>query len=182
MGCVYYFVLSNGDHLFGDEIKRQGNILSHEYDLSKLMSQSKRPYENILAKEIIIDMINKDSSKRPTADALLKHPLFWREEKILAFLQDVSDRIEKLDIYTDPLRILERNAKFIVRDDWGLHLSEGITEDLKKYREYHGVSVRDLLRALRNKVRIRSALQVISKVVSCRSIITTSWLGIFKIF
>lgn len=155
MGCVYFYVMSNGEHLFGDTIKRQANILSHEYDVSKLLTQKKKIYENILAVELITDMINKDSSKRPTADAVLKHPLFWRDEKILSFLQDISDRIEKLDIYTDPLRMLERNAKFIVREDWSLHLDEGITEDLRKYRGYFGVSVRDLLRALRNKVRSR---------------------------
>jgi serine/threonine-protein kinase/endoribonuclease IRE1 len=153
MGCVYYFVLSNGVHPFGDTIQRQANILSGEYDVSKPLAQKKKLYENILAVELIEDMINKDSSKRPSADAVLKHPLFWRDEKILSFLQDISDRIEKLDIYTDPLRMLERNAKFIVREDWSLHLDEGITEDLRKYRGYFGVSVRDLLRALRNKVR-----------------------------
>lgn len=153
MGCVYYYVLSNGDHLFGDTIKRQANILSHDLDMSKLMAQTNKPYENVLAVELITDMVSKDSSRRPTADAILKHSMFWREEKILTFLQDVSDRIEKLDIYTDPLRMLERNAKLIVRDDWSLHLEDGITEDLRKYRGYHGVSVRDLLRALRNKVK-----------------------------
>lgn len=153
MGCVYYYVLSQGDHLFGDTIKRQANILSNEFDMSKLILERKKQYENILAVELIADMINKDSSKRPSADAVLKHPIFWREDKILTFLQDVSDRIEKLDIYTDPLRSLERNAKFIVRDDWSLHLDEGITEDLRRFRGYHCISVRDLLRALRNKVR-----------------------------
>lgn len=152
MGCVYYYVLSNGDHLFGDTIKRQANILSHEFDMAKLIAQKKKQYENILAVEVITDMINKDPSKRPTAEEVLKHPMFWREEKILSFLQDVSDRIEKLDIYTDPLRALEKNARFIVRDDWSLHLDEGITEDLRKYRGYHTMSVRDLMRALRNKV------------------------------
>lgn len=152
MGCVYYYVLSNGDHLFGDTIKRQANILSHDFDMAKLKTQKKKPYENILAVELIKDMISRDSSRRPSADAVLKHPMFWREDKILAFLQDVSDRIEKLDIYTDPLRTLERNARLVVLDDWNLHLDEGITDDLRKYRGYHGISVRDLLRALRNKV------------------------------
>ena len=152
MGCVYYYVLSNGDHLFGDAIKRQANILSHEFDMSKLKSQKKKPYENILAVELITDMIAKDSSKRPNAEAVLKHPLFWREEKILAFLQEVSDRIEKLDVYTDPLRSLERNARFVVCDDWKTQLDACIIEDLRRHRDYHSFSVRDLLRALRNKV------------------------------
>lgn len=151
MGCVYFYVLSDGEHLFGDAIKRQANILSHEFDMN-LMMLKKKPHESILANELIADMIAKDPSKRPSADAVLKHPIFWRDEKILGFLQDISDRIEKIDIYTDPLRLLERNATLVVRNDWSLHLDEGITDDLKKYRGYHSRSVRDLLRALRNKV------------------------------
>lgn len=70
------------------------------------------------------------------------------------YLQDVSDRVEKLDYSVQPLKILEKNSKHITRDDWNLHLDESITSDLRKYRGYHGNSVRDLLRALRNKVNI----------------------------
>ncbi len=33
LGCVFYYVLSNGGHPFGDTVKRQLNILSYEYDL-----------------------------------------------------------------------------------------------------------------------------------------------------
>jgi len=36
LGCVYYYVLSGGHHAFGDNLKRQANILSHEYNLAKL--------------------------------------------------------------------------------------------------------------------------------------------------
>lgn len=43
LGCVYYYVLSNGGHPFGDTVKRQLNILSYEYDL-KIFSGEK--YEN----------------------------------------------------------------------------------------------------------------------------------------
>lgn len=74
--------------------------------------------------------------------------------KILFFLfvQDVSDRVEKIDFQSDPLKTLEKNSKYITREDWNLHLDESITSDLRKYRAYQGSSVRDLLRALRNKV------------------------------
>lgn len=67
-------------------------------------------------------------------------------------LKDVSDRVEKSDYSVEPLRTLEKNSKFIVNNDWNLHLDNIITADLHKYRGYHGNSVRDLLRALRNKV------------------------------
>lgn len=68
-------------------------------------------------------------------------------------MQDVSDRVEKADYQSEPLLTLEKNSKFVCRGDWNLHLDECITSDLKKYRGYHGNSVRDLLRAVRNKVR-----------------------------
>lgn len=33
LGCVFYYVLSNGGHPFGDPIKRTSNVLSYDYDL-----------------------------------------------------------------------------------------------------------------------------------------------------
>jgi Ribonuclease 2-5A len=41
-----------------------------------------------------------------------------------------------------------------VQRDWRKHVGEEIAADLRKYRNYRGSSVRDLLRALRNKVRV----------------------------
>lgn len=40
----------------------------------------------------------------------------------------------------------------MVRGDWRIHIHEEVAKDLRKYRSYRGESVRDLLRALRNKV------------------------------
>lgn len=70
---------------------------------------------------------------------------------MLNFLQDVSDRVEKLQYTAEPLRSLEKNGRIVVLDDWNAHLDPMITDDLRKYRGYMGASVRDLLRALRNK-------------------------------
>lgn len=150
LGCVFYYVMSGGMHAFGDTVKRQANILSHEFDLQHLLTDTATSIE-ILAAQLIADMIDGDHDKRPTAKAVVNHPVFWREEKILSFLQDVSDRVEKSDYATQPLKTLEKNAKLIVRGDWNLHLDATITADLRKYRGYQGESVRDLLRALRNK-------------------------------
>lgn len=41
----------------------------------------------LLAFELITDMICKDPNKRPNAKAILRHPYFWNAEKILNFLQ-----------------------------------------------------------------------------------------------
>ncbi|XP_058822691.1 serine/threonine-protein kinase/endoribonuclease IRE1 [Topomyia yanbarensis] len=151
LGCVFHYVLSRGSHPYGDNLKRQANILSHEYNLIAIHRDGKPSNTSVLAEQLITDMIAADQSKRPPASAVRNHPLFWGNERILSFLQDVSDRVEKSDILAEPLRSLERNARFVVRDDWSLHLDQEITSDLRKYRGYQGFSVRDLLRALRNK-------------------------------
>ncbi|XP_055543489.1 serine/threonine-protein kinase/endoribonuclease IRE1 [Wyeomyia smithii] len=151
LGCVFYYVLSKGYHPFGDNLKRQANILSNEYQLFALHADGKPSNRSVLAEELIADMIAADQSKRPPASAARNHPLFWSNDRILSFLQDVSDRVEKSDVLSDPLRTLERNARFVVREDWSLHLDQEITSDLRKYRGYQGYSVRDLLRAVRNK-------------------------------
>jgi len=55
----------------------------------------------------------------------------------------------------DPILIrLERDAWSVVGDDWYQMLDTTLVENFGKYRKYDGRSVRDLLRVLRNKVRL----------------------------
>lgn len=162
LGCVFYYVLTKGRHPFGENMKRQANILGAEFNLEHLFAAAEEEgggdggggetHTSVLAEEMIRDMINDEAHFRPTARGILNHPLFWPSERILSFLQDVSDRVEKAQPSTEPLRTLEKNAALIVKEDWNTQLEPEITNDLRKFRGYQGGSVRDLLRALRNKV------------------------------
>lgn len=149
LGCVFYFTLTDGKHPFGESLMRQSNILTNKFDLSHLKEIN---HDEILSSELIADMISENLQVRPCADAILRHPLFWSEGKMLDFLQSVSDRVEKLNTGEEPLWSLERNAQMVVRDDWKTIIDEEIVNDLGRQRTYHGISVRDLLRAIRNKV------------------------------
>uniref|UniRef100_A0A1B0BLV8 non-specific serine/threonine protein kinase n=1 Tax=Glossina palpalis gambiensis TaxID=67801 RepID=A0A1B0BLV8_9MUSC len=152
LGCVYYYVLSKGYHVFGDALKRQANILTYDFNICHLKAETKEEQSKmILAGQLIVDMIHKEPQSRPSANCIRNHPVFWNNQTILAFFQDVSDRVEKLQFDIEPLKSLERNGSFVVLGDWHLHLDSVITIDLRKYRGYMGASVRDLLRALRNK-------------------------------
>lgn len=71
------------------------------------------------------------------------------------FFQDVSDRVEKDDHESEVLQALEEGAYNVVKDDWRNMIDSEVAQDLRKYRNYRGTSVRDLLRALRNKVSVR---------------------------
>jgi hypothetical protein len=66
--------------------------------------------------------------------------------------QDCSDRVEKEEVTGEVLAILETGACTVCAGDWRSAVDDEITADLRKYRSYRGDSVRDLLRALRNKV------------------------------
>lgn len=49
---------------------------------------------------------------------------------------------------------LETRGERVTGDDWRSHIDLEVAIDLRKYRSYRGDSVRDLLRALRNKVSV----------------------------
>src|SRR4051794_18770821 len=84
------------------------------------------------------------------------HPYFWSPSKRLGFLQDASDRfeIEERDPPSPLLQRLEQGAVDIIGPNWYKRIDRVVVENLGKYRKYDGSRVRDLLRALRNKVFI----------------------------
>ena len=53
------------------------------------------------------------------------------------------------------LVILERNASYIVGPDWSLKVDKNLLESPGRRRKYDGRSVQDLLRMIRNKVRVQ---------------------------
>ncbi|XP_015749838.1 PREDICTED: serine/threonine-protein kinase/endoribonuclease IRE1-like isoform X1 [Acropora digitifera] len=146
-GCVFYYVLSGGCHPFGDQYRRQANILAGEYEIEKIVNSELV----IEAKDLIRLMLNPSPKERPSAREILKHPVFWNREKQLAFFQDVSDRIEKEPEESELLASLQKDSIPVVRGDWKVHLGAELQEDLRKFRTYKGSHVRDLLRAMRNK-------------------------------
>ncbi|CAG0913576.1 unnamed protein product [Notodromas monacha] len=148
LGCVYYYVLSDGQHPFGDPFRRQGNIIAGEACLDVTFFPDD---DDDLWKHLIRAMIQTDGSDRPTLVEVLHHPAFWTSTEILHFFQDVSDRVEK-DTENSPIvRALEFRAWPVIRNDWLGVLEPEIAEDLRKFRSYRGNYIRDLLRALRNK-------------------------------
>ncbi|NWU57742.1 ERN1 endoribonuclease, partial [Dromas ardeola] len=148
-GCIFYYVVSGGQHPFGDSLRRQANILSGSYRLSCLQEEV---HDKLVARELIVAMINPEPQRRPSASVVLVHPFFWSQEKQLQFFQDVSDRIEKEPVEGPIVSALEAGGRSVVRTNWRMHISLPLQTDLRKFRTYKGASVRDLLRAMRNKV------------------------------
>ncbi|KAM3622873.1 uncharacterized protein V6R79_004194 [Siganus canaliculatus] len=147
-GCVFYFVVSRGQHPFGEALRRQVNILAGEYSLSHFMEDM---HDDVIAQDLIEQMISSEAESRPSTACVLKHPFFWSPEKQLLFFQDVSDRIEKERPDSRIVVRLETAGRAVVRTNWRMHISVPLQTDLRRFRTYKGNSVRDLLRAMRNK-------------------------------
>ncbi|XP_016157495.1 PREDICTED: serine/threonine-protein kinase/endoribonuclease IRE2 isoform X3 [Ficedula albicollis] len=147
-GCIFYYVVSGGQHPFGDSLRRQANILAGSYQLSCLQEEA---HDKLVARELIVAMISSEPQHRPSAPVVLVHPFFWSQEKQLQFFQDVSDRVEKEPAEGPIVSALESGGRVVVRTNWRMHISLPLQMDLRKFRTYKGGSVRDLLRAMRNK-------------------------------
>ncbi|KDN39776.1 hypothetical protein RSAG8_08568, partial [Rhizoctonia solani AG-8 WAC10335] len=150
LGCLFFYVLSGGDHAYGDRFERDVPFLRDEKRLGWLERLGEEGFEAI---GLIENMLSPDPKKRPDTTKCLIHPFFWTPGRRLTFLQDASDRFEIME--RDPrepgLVALETGAAEIIGNDWQRRLDKMFIDNLGKFRKYDVTSVQDLLRALRNK-------------------------------
>ena len=167
-GCLMYYILTEGNHPYGDKLTRENNITKGIMKLDPLEKYD----ESVLSRDLIKRMIALNPLRRytcsypkmirPDMKRALIHPYFWNAAKRLSFLQDVSDRLEgELKEASELLKSFEkRGSKVISGPDWMAKLDPGLLENLGKYRKYDGSSVQDLLRVLRNKRHHYSELPI----------------------
>lgn len=169
LGCLFYYVLTNGGHPFGDRYEREVNIMKGAKPCLKGVESERFGEEGAEASALIFSMLEADPKSRPDTSACLLHPYFWDPTRRLAFLQDASDRFEIMcrDPKEPDLLSLEVGAREIVGLDWHTRLDRIFVENLGKFRKYDGRSVQDLMRALRNKVRVVACF-IASLIMFCQ--------------
>ena len=117
------------------------------------------------------------NTRRPDAEQCRKHPYFWEPSRRLEFLRLISDRLENLR-EADPFEIrerLEREAIDIVGEDWSIKLDKDFVERAEKKRKWKFQKnlVRDLLRLVRNMVRVQPQFMspsLVSFIPLCRAL------------
>jgi len=147
-GMLIYYCLTGGKHPYGDSYNRDGAILKDDKDLSGI--------EDVpCALNLISAMLSKDSSKRPLSEQVLEHPMWWNPHDRLGFLSDFSDQVEIENRANDESAFvaLESLAHWAIGTDkgWLNLLDPVVVDNLTKYRKYDPLSLRDLLRVIRNK-------------------------------
>ncbi|ODM87232.1 Serine/threonine-protein kinase/endoribonuclease IRE1 [Orchesella cincta] len=86
LGCVYYYVLTDGKHAFGDSIRSQTNIL----DGKSTIKPTDVRYGSTHNLFFVRLMISQTPKSRPSCSALLFCPIFWSGERRARFLEDVK--------------------------------------------------------------------------------------------
>ncbi|KAF2657371.1 kinase-like protein [Lophiostoma macrostomum CBS 122681] len=155
LGCVFFYVLTNGSHPFDDEEgwmqMRELNIKKNKanFDQLNLGDDSEEP------RHLISWMLENRPEFRPAAIQVMNHPFFWPAEKRLNFLCDCSDHWEReiRDPPSDHLCTLERYSWEVLdkKRDFLSKLDRAFINSLGKQRKYTGDRMLDLLRAMRNK-------------------------------
>ncbi|KAH7132089.1 hypothetical protein B0J11DRAFT_520788 [Dendryphion nanum] len=155
LGCVFFYVLTNGSHPFDDDEGwmqvRELNIKKDKANMHQLIygTDSEEPID------LIRWMLSNRPEDRPTALQVMSHPFFWSPEKRLNFLCDCSDHWER-----EPRDPPSKHLSFLEEFSWNVldkkrnfleKLDRGFVASLGKQRKYTGDRMLDLLRALRNK-------------------------------
>ncbi|KRZ03121.1 Serine/threonine-protein kinase/endoribonuclease ire-1 [Trichinella zimbabwensis] len=173
LGCVYYYVLTEGEHPFGDVFYRQANIAVGKYECcpSKRLKTGKSSQASKVACYFLIIIVfftrggefgdendTFNSSFKTKNGARFEASVFLAKIKAIVisfgnfgFRIDVSDRVEKETSQCELVQHLEHRSSVIVNRDWRQCICPLLQADLRRFRTYRGGSVCDLLRAMRNK-------------------------------
>ncbi|CAL8136314.1 unnamed protein product [Orchesella dallaii] len=90
LGCLYYFVITDGKHPFGERFMRPGNILNDQRVV--FLKDIKIGLRGIAC--IVISMTHKNHLVRPNAISLLDHHMFWKSGQTLEFIRQVTECIK----------------------------------------------------------------------------------------
>ncbi|KAI9729001.1 MAG: bifunctional endoribonuclease/protein kinase ire1 [Chrysothrix sp. TS-e1954] len=114
LGCVFYYLLTRGQHPFDDEEGwmqlRERNIKNGRANLRGLDIFGPDTVD------LIRWMLQTKPEQRPTAAQVLAHPFFWSAEERLEFLSTASDRFDQVlkEGSEDQLREIEKRTSEIV--------------------------------------------------------------------
>lgn len=97
-------------------------------------------------------MTKVEPNQRPSSEKVASNPLFWKAEKLLNFIVDISNKLEKRDEASEMVRSEMKTVESeVFHSDWLEKLDGEIVQNLQQRRRYNGTSMEDLIRAIRNK-------------------------------
>jgi serine/threonine-protein kinase/endoribonuclease IRE1 len=109
LGCVFYYLMSKGEHPFGQHFERQSNIIAGRFNLKAisrdLVQERFEEFEHMISM-----MIKSDPKLRSKASKLINHVFFWDNDKKLKVIQEISDKLEYVPAENDTVLSSERGS------------------------------------------------------------------------
>ncbi|XP_026124103.1 serine/threonine-protein kinase/endoribonuclease IRE1-like isoform X2 [Carassius auratus] len=149
-GMLVYFILSRGQHPFGEQPYCEVNILEGRYSLD--------PLDDDVAKDLVEWMINEDPKNRPTVEQTLAHPFFWTDDRRVRYLRILGGEKEAEHCNTankELLNAIAKNIKGKSFSEWKTKVNLQFQSDLvqqmekERHRSYPENTL-GLLRFIRN--------------------------------
>ena len=139
LGCCIYYVMTDGEHPFGENKFREYNILNGKFELNS---------NNQILNDLTLKMINLNPNERIKSNQILNHPTFWSNDDKLNFIQDLSDHLGK---YKNSELLIQLNKlKLFNESGWNLDIDQPIIDNILKFRNYNFKNLTELIRLWRN--------------------------------
>ncbi|KAL4006675.1 DENN domain-containing protein 5 [Sarotherodon galilaeus] len=144
-GMLIYYILSGGHHPFGDiSFKCESNIHKGKYSLDHV--------QDVVAKDLIERMINKEPKDRPKVEECLNHPFFWSSEKKTEYLRKIGNRDDVANYRKAEQELIDSLEKCAVDGSfkqWKNKFPQELVEKLEGKKPYTENTL-GLLRFIRN--------------------------------
>ncbi|XP_076000005.1 uncharacterized protein LOC142993194 [Genypterus blacodes] len=144
-GMLVHYILTDGHHPFGEEIRCEGNIFDGKYSLDLV--------DDVVAKDLIEWMIHEEPSKRPKVEECLSHPFFWINERRVEYMRRFANRDEVENCRNpDPklLHSLEQYDGGACYSQWKHNFPPEIVKEMEKKKKPYPDNTFGLLRFTRN--------------------------------
>ncbi|XP_016099442.1 uncharacterized protein [Sinocyclocheilus grahami] len=144
-GMLVYYILSGGQHPFGEDVDCEYNISRGRYSLEHL--------DDDVAKDLVEWMINENPNERPTVEQTLAHPFFWTDDRRVQYLKILGNEKEAENCRNADEELLNAIAKYSEGksfSEWKTELPSELVQKLDGKKKAYPENTLGLLRFIRN--------------------------------
>ncbi|EGC33620.1 hypothetical protein DICPUDRAFT_80608 [Dictyostelium purpureum] len=169
LGCILYYIATNGQHPFGEKLFRVVNIVSNKYNLNHL--QVTQPVLCNLIKQ----MLSKDETSRPTIDQVSQHLFFWNTIGKIQFIDKLNNLFKDNNKFNSNLNKLLNNTdiegggfKPYLTRPWNQLIDKVLLDNISSKQQgsnskrsifYQYDQIKDLVRCIRNTIQHHKEIQ-----------------------
>ncbi|XP_043953649.1 serine/threonine-protein kinase/endoribonuclease IRE1 isoform X2 [Gambusia affinis] len=146
-GMLIYYILSGGKHPsnISKSFQLESNIDEGKYSLDDV--------QDVVAKDLIEWMINKEPVDRPRVEQCLSHPFFWPYVKKVEYLKKVGNRQEVAKYQNADQELIDSLEKYAPRvpfSQWKEKFPQELVQKMDGKKKTYPDNILGLLRFIRN--------------------------------